>query len=69
MDQTLTEGELRKIDEALFLRVRGVEGEGLCDEVHLDAGSVQGRLHNLEALQGDEGVEVAVNTHCGGERL
>lgn len=69
MDRALTEGELGEIDKALLLRVRGVEGEGLRDEVNLDTSSVQGHLHLLKALQGDEGVEVAVDAHWRRERL
>lgn len=69
MDKVLTEGELRQIDKALLLRVGSVEGEGLRDQMDLDAGSVQGHLHLLETLQSDEGVKVAVDTHCGRGRI
>ena len=56
-----SEGELGQVDEALLARVRGVEGEGLDEEVRVEARGVQPSLHPPYALQRHEGVEVAVD--------
>merc|ERR1719447_303296 len=64
-----TEGELRKVDKALLSSIRGVERKRLAHEVGLQTGCIKARLHLAKALQGDKGVEVAVDSHNVGSRL
>lgn len=58
------EGELREVDEALLAGVWCVVGQRLAHQVDLvqKSGLLQAGLHQLDGLQGDEGVEVAVDT-------
>ena len=79
-----TEGELRKVNETLLSSIRSVERERLegnfdssssspiaylAHEVGLQTGCIKARLHLAKALQGDKGVEVAVDSHNVGSRL
>ena len=56
-----SEGELWQVDEALLAGVRGVEGEGLDEEVWVQTRGVQTSLHLPHTLQRHERVEVAVD--------
>ena len=56
-----SEGELGQVDEALLAGVRGVEGEGLDEEVGAQTRGVQPSLHLPHTLQRHERVEVAVD--------
>ena len=79
-----TEWELRKVNETLLSSIRGVERERLegnfdssssspiaylAHEVGLQTSCIKARLHLAKALQGDKGVEVAVDSHNVGSRL
>ncbi len=62
-----SEGELRKVDEALLAGVGCVVGQRLAHQVDLvqKSGLLQASLHQFDGLEGDEGVEVAVDTDWG----
>merc|ERR1711971_1288092 len=57
------EGEFWEVNESLLASVRSVECKGLTHEIGLEVGCIKASLHLFEALKGDKGVEMAVDSN------
>ena len=63
------ERKLREVDESLLTSIRGAVTQGLEEQEGRQSGRLQASLHLPDALQRDEGVEVAVDADNAGACL